>query len=134
MPEYIELSSLFLLDFNRVTIRVSDHECSAEPGLIRNHARRSRLDFRGIYPAARGIGIVSHQHGLAVGQVIGMFIGGERPAVARREVFQELNSRAASAAQCCDAQACAKHIVRVLLLGPVVFSLSPATLMPRRSR
>jgi hypothetical protein len=33
MPEYIELSSLFLPDFNRVTLRVSDHECFAEPEL-----------------------------------------------------------------------------------------------------
>jgi hypothetical protein len=46
VPEYIELSSLFLLDFNRVTIRVPDHECFAEfelSILIRNHARRNKL-------------------------------------------------------------------------------------------
>jgi hypothetical protein len=41
MAESIELSSLFLLDFNRVTIRVSNRERFDEPELpivIRNHA------------------------------------------------------------------------------------------------
>ena len=47
MPEFIGLSSLFLLDFNCVTVRVANHKCFTEselPILIRNHARRNKRD------------------------------------------------------------------------------------------
>ena len=50
--------------------------------------------------------------------------GGHGPAVARREVLEELDARARRRAQRRDAQARAEDVVQVLLLGAVVLALA----------
>src|SRR5206468_211628 len=53
-----------------------------------------------------------------------LFVGWERPSVARGKILQQFNPRSACAAQRSDAQVGAKHIVQMLLLGSIVLALS----------
>src|SRR5205823_12929327 len=53
-----------------------------------------------------------------------MFIRGERPSVAGREVLQQLNPGSTICAQSCDAQMGAKYVVQVFLLCSIILALA----------
>src|SRR5207249_11743368 len=53
-----------------------------------------------------------------------MFIRGERPSVAGREVLQQLNPGSTICAQSCDAQMGAKYVVQILLLCSIILALA----------
>ena len=57
-------------------------------------------------------------------QIIGMFVGRKRPTVARRQVFEHLDSWAGGASQGSNSQLRSENIVQVLLLGSVIVTFT----------
>src|SRR5438046_5352265 len=53
-----------------------------------------------------------------------MFIRGERPSVAGREVLQQLNPGFTICAQSCDAQMGPKYVIQMLMLCSIILALA----------
>ena len=110
-----------------MAVRIPDYKSFAESqlsGVIRNHARRDKIHVAVSQLASSAVYASGHDDGLPVNDVVGMFVRGEGPSVARRQVVQQLDPRSAGSAQCSDAQMRAKYVVQVLLLGAVVLALA----------
>ena len=63
--------------------------------LIRDHARRDKVHAAGLQLTSCSVGASSRYDGLPMNDVVGMFIRGEGPSVAGRQVVQQFNSRSA---------------------------------------
>src|SRR5438046_572908 len=115
-----------LHDLEYVSVRIADQEPLREAQLAPAERDRARGDKRRARLAERacGIAVAADQAGLPVHHVVGALVGRDRPAVARRQVLEELDAGPARGPQRGDAQPGAEHAVQVLLLGPVVLALA----------
>ena len=57
-------------------------------------------------------------------EIVRTGVARQRTSVARREIFQQFDTRPGCRSQCCNAQSRTKHVVEMLLLGAVVFTFA----------
>src|SRR6266566_6747638 len=118
--------SWYLHDLEDVPVRIADQEPVREAQLAPAKRDRARGDERRarLAEGACSVAVAAHQPGLPVRHVVGALIGRYRPAVAGRQVLEELDAGPARGPQRGDAQPRTEQAVQVLPLGPVVLALA----------
>src|SRR5438477_11801939 len=109
-----------------MSIRVAERDCFPESHLAVRQLHGSGRDESGpaVPESLRGFVHTDPQKsGLPVNQVVSLLLRRKRAPIARRQVFEELNSRTRAGSQRGDVQAGAKDIIEPLLLGTVVLTL-----------
>src|SRR5207249_5716256 len=102
-----------------------------------DRAMEAELGLRGLDPAWRDEplaaprerrrrlgGVAGDEARLPVREVVGAESGGDRSAVARREVLEELDARARSRSETGNAEPRPEHVVQMLLLGAEILALA----------
>ena len=119
-----------------MAVGIAHHQPLAEPERTvreRRHAGRDDGAARLANDLCGRIGVHAREVDLPVPEVARAGIGGERTAIVRRQVLEELDPRPVRRAQGGDPETRAEDIVQPLLFGPK-FSLAPATSKPSASR
>src|SRR5271165_24761 len=114
-------------NFDCVAVRVTHEKCLAKvehSHVIRDNARRYKLHSCCTELGRRSIYIWCQQNCLSMDKVVRVLINWKGAPITRAQVLQEFDSGPGRGAQRGDSEMSAEHIIKVFLLGSVVFALS----------